>query len=104
MKPRITARHFSLTDKLRDVVHEKYAKIEKYYDGITDARVILTVERGRPKEKTAEIIITVFRQTLSSRDVGPSHEKALDNCVEGLRRQLLKYKGKLKDTTKDVHR
>jgi len=104
MKPRITARHFSLTDNLRAAVQQKFDKLEKYYDGITDARVVLTVNRGRPTEKVAEVVLTVFRQTLSASDIGPTHEKALDNCIEGLRRQLLKYKAKLKSTARDYHR
>ncbi len=103
MKPRITARHFSLTDNLRNAVDQKFKKLEKYYDGITDAHVVLTVSRRRPMEKTAEVNVTVFRQTLSARDVGPTHEQALDECIEGLRRQLLKYKAKLRSTARDVH-
>ena len=104
MKPRITARHFSLTENLRNAVHDKFGRLEKYYDGITDAHVVLTVNRGRPTEKTAEVVVSVFRQTLSASDVGPTHEQALDECIEGLRRQLLKYKSKLRSTTRDYHR
>lgn len=104
MKPRITARHFSLTDNLRDAVHARFEKLERYYDGITDAHVVLEVNRGHPTEKAAEVVLTVFRQTLSASDVGPTHEKALDECIEGLRRQLLKYKAKLRSTAKDYHK
>ena len=65
---------------------------------------MLTVNRARPDEKTAEVVLTVFRQTLSASDIGPTHEKALDNCIEGLRRQLLKYKAKLRSKARDYHR
>jgi putative sigma-54 modulation protein len=65
---------------------------------------VLTVNRGRPGEKAAEVILTVYRQTLSASDIGPTHEKALDKCIEGLRRQLLKYKAKLRSKAQDYHR
>ncbi len=103
MKPRITARHFSLTEELRNFVSDRLTKLDRYYDGITDAHVILTVERGR-QDRFAEIILTVYRQTLSASDIGPTHELAIDKCIEGLRRQLLKYKAKLKSTAKDYHK
>ncbi len=104
MKPRITARHFSLTENLRTAVQKKFGKLEKYYDGITDAHVVLTVNRARPGEKSAEVVLTVYRQTLSASDIGPTHEKALDNCIEGLRRQLIKYKAKLRSKARNEHR
>ena len=104
MKPRITARQFSLTDKLRTAVQTRFDKLGKYYDGITDAHVILLVNKRRPTQKSAEIVLTVYRQTLSARADGPTHEKAIDECIEGLRRQLLKYKAKLRSTEQDYHR
>ena len=105
MEPRITARHFSLSNDLRNFVNDRVAKLEQYYNGITDAHVILDIENGRPNSRySAEAILTVYRQTLSAQDSADSHETALDNCVEGLRRQLLRYKGKLKDTAKHYHK
>jgi putative sigma-54 modulation protein len=104
MKPRITARHFSLTENLRSAVQERFEKLEKYYDGITDAHVVLAVNRARPGEKSAEVVLTVYRQTLSASDIGPTHEKALDECIEGLRRQLVRYKSKLRSKARDYYR
>ncbi|MDX1739704.1 MAG: ribosome-associated translation inhibitor RaiA [Rhodothermales bacterium] len=104
MKPRITARHFSLNESLRTAVQERFEKLEKYYDGITDAHVVLAVNRARPGEKSAEVVLTVYRQTLSASDIGPTHEKALDECIEGLRRQLVRYKGKLRSRARDYYR
>ena len=105
MNPRITARHFSLSDQLRDFVLDRIAKLDQYYNGITGAHVILDVENGRPTaQHSAEVVLTVYRQTLSARDTADSHELALDECVDSLRRQLLRYKGKLRDTAKDYHR
>ncbi len=105
MQPRITARHFTITDELREYIRDKLSKLERYYNGITDVHVIVAVERGHTIEnKSAEVILTVYRQTLSARESGESHEAAIDSCMEGLRRQLLRYKAKLRDTAKNVHR
>lgn len=105
MNPRITARHFSISDDLRNFVQDRIDKLEQYYNGITAAHVILDVANGRSVDQySAEIVVTVYRQTLSAKESAGSHELAIDSCSDSLRRQLLRYKAKLKDTAKDYHR
>ncbi len=105
MNARITARHFSISDDLRNFVQDRIDKLQQYYDGITAAHVILDLANGRAVDQySAEIVITVYRQTLSAKESADSHELAIDGCTDGLRRQLLRYKAKLKDTAKDYHR
>jgi putative sigma-54 modulation protein len=104
MEIRITARHFTLTDELRDHIHQKVGRLRQYYNGITDAHVILEIEKSRPLEHKGEIILSVYRQTLRARCAEVDHATVVDGCITRLRRQLLKYKHRLRSTDKDVVR
>ena len=44
MKVDITARHFSPSDQLKEMIYEKLKKIEKFNSGIINCRVVLTKE------------------------------------------------------------
>ena len=96
MQTRITARHFNLNDDLRNHVENRISKLSQVYDGITDASAILTIDKGRPQDHEAEIVLNVYRQRLSAHDMAATHEEAVDKCAARLRRQLLKYKAKLR--------
>lgn len=104
MRTQITARNFEASPDLRDHVHDRISKLERYYDGIIDARITLTDSTSSAASKEAEITLNVFRQNLTASTTAESHEKAVDECVGRLRRQILKYKDKLRNTAKDAHR
>ena len=104
MNTQITARHFDATPSLKAFAKTKLAKLHRLYDGITEARVILT-ENGDPgRGKSAEIILHVYRQTLSATNQGATHEEAVETCTQALLRQLKRYKARLRDTNQDHHR
>ncbi len=100
MHKQITARHFNASPALRTYAAERLSKLEKYYNGITDAHVIL---QAAPLEKTAEITLGVYRQRLTAQDVAATHEEAIDRCVERLRKQIIRYKARLRRTDQDIH-
>lgn len=100
MQTQITARHFTASTTLQEYVTERLSKLEKYYDGITHAHVILTNDAV---EKGAEITINVYRQRLTAQNTGTTHEEAIDRVVERLRKQLIRYKAKLRSKDKYVH-
>lgn len=104
MKSQITARHFDLHSDLRDHVDGQLSKLERYYDGIINAHVILGQSNAPSGDKTAEINIDVYQKRLSADDAAPTHEQAINQCVDHLRRQLKKYKAQLRSTDKDAHR
>ena len=104
MQTQITVRHFDATDTLRTYAAEKLTKLDKLYDGITDAHIVLSDDSTPANGKSAEIVLNVRRQTLSARNSASSHEEAIDQCVDRLRRQLVRYKDKLKSTDKDYQR
>ena len=104
MNTQITARHFNANGTLRSFADERLSKLERFYDGIIDAHVILSEENKSTSNKSAEINLNVYRQRLSAHDTASTFEEAIDCCVERLRRQVLKYKSKLKSKDKDYHR
>ena len=104
MTTEVTFRHFESVPHLRDHALKSGRKLTRYYDGITTAHVVLDVETNDTEKKSAEISLGVFRQTLTASYVGDSHEEALNRCVTQLKRQILRYKDRLRSVDKDVHR
>ena len=100
MQTTITARHFTANPALRQYASARLSKLEKYYDGITDVHVVL---HKNSLTKTAEITLRVYRQRLSAQDAAKTYEKAIDGCVERLRKQIIRYKDKLRSTKKNIH-
>ena len=104
MQSQITARDFDLYPDLRDHVDSRLAMLERYYDGIMSAHVVLQESNAPSGDKKAEINIDVYQKRLSAEDTAPTYEQAINQCVDHLRRQLKKYKARLRSTDKDVHR
>ena len=104
MQTQITVRHFDPHPALRAYAAERLSKLERYYDGITDARVILSNGAGPPVDKSAEIVLHVYKQTLTANSSGTSHEEAIDGCVNALRRQIKRYKAKLRSVDGSIER
>lgn len=100
----ITARHVDVSDRVRQYAEDRTSKLEKFYDGIIDAHVILGEDNSPAEEKTAEINVSVYQKQLSAEDSASTHEEAINLCVDHLRRQLEKYKAKLRSKDKDAHR
>lgn len=104
MQTRITARHTDLSDVLRAQIEQSVAKLARYYDGIHDAHVVLDGNESGPSSKKAEIKVNVSRRTLTAQDAAPTYQEAVSGCVRQLRRQVLRYKEGIRNTSKDVHR
>ena len=94
MDTQITARHFSASSQLKEFVTARVSKLERFYDGITDARVILSKNSRAGSGKAAEITLNVRRQSLFAQEEAHTYEEAIDRCVSRLRRQIIKYKDK----------
>jgi putative sigma-54 modulation protein len=76
----VTARHVDVSDRVRQYAIDRTQKLERYYDGID-----------------------VYQKRLSATDKGETYDKAINQCVDALRRQLEKYKSQLRSTDKDAH-
>ena len=100
----ITTRHVDVSEEVRQYAEQRTGKLEQFFDNIIDAHVILSEENSPAANKTAEININVYQQQLSAEDSASTHQEAINLCVDHLRRQLEKYKSKLRSKDKDAHR
>lgn len=94
MRINITARHFKMRDELRTYTEKEIQRLQKYYDQIIDADVILEWQKIH---RTAEIKISVCGTVLTAQARADEMHKAINNAIEKLERQLIKYKDKLRD-------
>ena len=73
------------------------SKLEKIFDRIIEAHVKLKLENsGQIKDKIMEIHLNVPGQVLSASASEKTFETALDQVVDSLKRQLIKYKERMR--------
>lgn len=94
MNVQFTARHFKAHDGLKHYALQQVSTLKKYYDGIVNGNIILRYERPKDSVKIAEINLAVYGTNLVAVERSENFYKSIDNAVEKLERQLLKYKGK----------
>jgi putative sigma-54 modulation protein len=88
---------FKADQKLLDFIEEKVQKMEKYFDRIIEARVHLKLENsGQIKDKIAELRLSVPGEILVAKDSAKTFESSIDGATDAMRRQLLKYKERLR--------
>jgi len=90
----ITARKFKALDSLKDFINAEVQSLEKFYDDIMKAEVILSFQHTTNSVKTAEIILHVPGQVLKATEETEEFKKSVTLCVEKLGRQLEKLKTK----------
>lgn len=97
MKITINSVHFKADKKLVDFINEKVEKLTTVYNGVIGSEVILKVENSEtPENKIAEIRLFIKGNDLYAKKQSKTFEEATDTAVEALKRQLSKYKDKLK--------
>lgn len=94
MQINITGHHVDVTDSMRDYVKEKFDKLERHFDHVTNVHVILEVEKLRKK---AEAKMNLSGTEVFAEAVEEDMYAAIDALSDKLDRQILKYKEKLKD-------
>ena len=92
MQINLTGHHLDITPALRSYVHEKFARLERHFDHITNIHVILTVEKARQQ---AEATIHVNRGKLFANAEHDDMYAAIDMLIDKLDRQVIKHKEKL---------
>lgn len=94
MQIKVTARHFKLSEELKNYAENETLKLTKYYDDIIDSEVILGWENN---DRIAEINLSVFNKILSAHKRSDNMKKSIDMCMDKLKRQLKKYKDRRRD-------
>ncbi|MBW7889018.1 MAG: ribosome-associated translation inhibitor RaiA [Bacteroidetes bacterium] len=100
----ITARHFKAHDSLRMYAFDAVKKLERYYNGIISANVILSYEKAQRSVKKAEFHINVYGTLIKALEKSDDFMKSIDSAMEKAERQIRKYKGKQREKYKIVIR
>ena len=101
MNIQITSRKFKARDSLKEFINDEVKSLEKFYDDIHDANVILSYVPMKDNEKTAEIVLNVPGKTLSATETTEEFSKSVSFAKEKLERQLKKIKNKELDKKKE---
>ena len=95
MNVNISSLHFKADQKLEQFITEKVEKLNKVYDHIIGAEVILKLENtDKPENKFVEIRIKIRGNDAIASKTAKSFEEAVDGTIDALKRQLKKVKEK----------
>lgn len=97
MKVRTESVQFKADQKLLDRIEKKMAKLNTFFDRIIDADVKLRLENsGQVRDKVAEVKLSVPGTTLFAKETTKTFETSIDMVIDNLKRQLTKYKEKIR--------
>ncbi len=94
MQINLSGHHVDISPALRDYVISKLSKLERHFDHVTNAHVVLTVEKLLQK---AEASIHVSGGQLFADAVEQDMYAAIDALTDKLDRQIRRHKEKLTD-------
>ncbi len=99
MQIEIRSIHFKVDKKLEDFIKEKIDKLTQFYDGVIGTEVSLKLSNTETSDnKITEIRLNVRGNDLYAKKQSKTFEESTDEAVEALRRQLIKYKEKVRNS------
>lgn len=93
MQINITARHLELTPAIADYLNKKVSRLERYFERLVWGQAILSIEKYR---HIAEIVLHAGQTTLRAQEEDTNLYAAIDQMVDKIEKQILRYKDKLK--------
>ena len=97
MKVHTQSVHFSADSKLLAFIERKLSKLDQFFDRIVSAQVTLKLENsGQIKDKIAEVRLEIPGSVLFVKETNKSFEASIDSATDALKRQLIKYKERLR--------
>ena len=87
MNIEITARHFTASHQLKDLIHEKIKKVEKFNSGIMSCHIILTKENN---SENVEIITRVKGNAIAAHENSDIFKRSLINAIDKISIQIKK--------------
>ena len=98
MKLQIQSIHFVADQKLLDYIQAKLSKLDKYFDHITDGQVFLKVDKPETfRNKIIEVKLNMPGEQLIATEQGDKFEEVTDLALENLKRQVVKFKEKIRE-------
>lgn len=95
MNVKIQSVKFDADKKLIDFINAKVNKLERYTDDAVGAEVFLKVDKDHERgNKVATIRLEVPGDDLIADSRSKTFEESVDECVDAIKKQLEKYKGR----------
>ena len=95
MKVMINSVHFKADQKLEDFITQKVEKLCAKYSEVISAEVTLKLDNtDTPENKIADVRLVLRGDDLYASKQSKSFEESIDACIDALKKQLEKYKGK----------
>jgi putative sigma-54 modulation protein len=93
MNLNITFRHVEPSEALKQYALEKVERLTRYFEGLVEGHVTLAQEKIR---HMAEVTLQANGLRINAKEEKADFYSAIDNVVDKLERQLVRYKEKLK--------
>ena len=95
MKVNVQSVKFDADQKLLDFIDAKADKLNRFFDKINSADVILKISKDVDLgNKVVIVTLDVPGDKLVVEKQSHSFEESYDHCIDGLKKQLEKYKSK----------
>jgi putative sigma-54 modulation protein len=96
----ISTRHGGLSSEQQRHLHEKAEKLQKYFGRLMAIEV--AVDQGKQAWDVEILVSAEHKHDFVAREVGPTPEFAMDQCVHKIENQLRRYKEKVQHHKGDV--
>lgn len=95
----IKGKNFEVTDRLRDYVHKKINRLDRYLPTITEAWVELSVEgtKAAQDRQVCQVTVRSNGTILRAEERSDDMFSAIDTVLDKMYRQIARYKGKRKN-------
>ena len=99
MNINLNAVHFTPDQKLVNFANKKLNKLDTFFEGVISAELTLKVSKPETVDnKIAEIELSMpSHENLFAKKQADSFEEAIDLAADAIRRQLTKFKEKMKE-------
>jgi|SRR5210317_1217333 putative sigma-54 modulation protein len=97
MKVSVQSVNFNISSELVEFIEKKVNNLEKFHDHILGGQVFLKVQSSSEKEnKITELKMSIPGNDIVAKKQSKTFEEGISQCVDSVRRQLLKRKDKLR--------
>ncbi len=89
----VTFRHMEPIESLRDYAEEKVSKMDKYLDTVSEAHIVLTVEKFR---HTADVTLSIDGTRVKAVEETEDMYSAIDQVMDKIEKQVKKHLSKIR--------
>lgn len=93
----ISGKQMEVTEALKDVINEKFERLDKYFHTDVNVDVTLSTQKGR---QIVEATVPFSGGILRAEEATPDMYASIDKVIDLLERQMRKHKTKLQRRTK----